>query len=343
MPGNNGYGDGITNSPSSKQDNGSDYESALKGTIKTVEQMRLESEEKINNLAKTMAEEFKNSQIDWQKEIQGLSVRDAKELNRVKEELSNNLLAQQRKGQISQQEFEKKLQDQLYNYKLQLDANAEVEARRREIEFSKTRIQIERDRINRVAAMDKEDRVSKYKAELENLEELRKKRIAAIAAGEDTSKVDQDIKQAETTTKEAKNDIMKAEVNKREPSALRVGIKQLTSTFKGLKGMKLGDALKSLGKSLGNTVKSAGKKINGATGMGDVAGVLFGKTSREAIKERAEAGDKQAAAAEANLAALEDKMNSFVNGIAQLLQSYIDDYSNYQAKVNARLQGSGQT
>ena len=38
---------------------------------------------------------------------------------------------------------------------------------------------------------------------------------------------------------------------------------------------------------------------------------------------------------------MNEALNSFVNGIKQLLNSYIQDYSSYQGKVNARLQGSG--
>ena len=40
---------------------------------------------------------------------------------------------------------------------------------------------------------------------------------------------------------------------------------------------------------------------------------------------------------------LNDKLNNFVNGIEQEFQGIIDDYSSYQSKVNARLQGSGQS
>ena len=38
---------------------------------------------------------------------------------------------------------------------------------------------------------------------------------------------------------------------------------------------------------------------------------------------------------------MNEALNSFVNGIKELLSSYIQDYSSYQGKVNARLQGSG--
>lgn len=38
---------------------------------------------------------------------------------------------------------------------------------------------------------------------------------------------------------------------------------------------------------------------------------------------------------------MNEALNSFVNGIKELLNSYIQDYSSYQGKVNARLQGSG--
>lgn len=37
---------------------------------------------------------------------------------------------------------------------------------------------------------------------------------------------------------------------------------------------------------------------------------------------------------------LNDKLNNFVNGTKQEFQGIIDDYSSYQARVNARLQGS---
>ena len=38
---------------------------------------------------------------------------------------------------------------------------------------------------------------------------------------------------------------------------------------------------------------------------------------------------------------MNEALNSFVNGIKELLNSYIQEYSSYQGKVNARLQGSG--
>lgn len=38
---------------------------------------------------------------------------------------------------------------------------------------------------------------------------------------------------------------------------------------------------------------------------------------------------------------MNEALNSFVNGIKELLSSYIQEYSSYQGKVNARLQGSG--
>ena len=60
MPGDDGT---LRKSTGSRQDNGSSYESALKDTIRTLEQMRSESEQKINNVAKTLAENFRNSRI----------------------------------------------------------------------------------------------------------------------------------------------------------------------------------------------------------------------------------------------------------------------------------------
>ena len=333
MPGDDGT---LKKSTGSRQDNGSGYESALKDTIRTLEQMRSESEAKINNVAKTLAENFRNSRIGWEKEIQTLSLKDAKELNRVREELAEDLLAQQKRNGMSNQTFQKKLESQLYNYKLQLDARARVEAKRHEIEFSKTRIQIARDTINEIRRLEKDDRISKYRAELENLEELKKKRAQLVVAGRSTKGIDRRIAAAERRTKKAQDSITEAEENRRGPSALSVAIKELTSTFKDPKGVNLGEVLRSLG-------RSAGQTMNAATGMSDVFGVFSGRTSREALKERVQAGDEQAAAAEANLDRLEEKMNSFVNGINQLLQSYIDEYTGYQAKVNARLQGSGLT
>lgn len=38
---------------------------------------------------------------------------------------------------------------------------------------------------------------------------------------------------------------------------------------------------------------------------------------------------------------MNENLNNFVNGIKELLSSYIQEYSSYQGKVNARLQGSG--
>lgn len=38
---------------------------------------------------------------------------------------------------------------------------------------------------------------------------------------------------------------------------------------------------------------------------------------------------------------INENLNNFVNGIKELLNSYIQNYSSYQGKVNARLQGSG--
>lgn len=64
-----------------------------------------------------------------------------------------------------------------------------------------------------------------------------------------------------------------------------------------------------------------------------------GGTKQDAYQARLEADpyDLEAQA----MTKMNEALNSFVNGIKELLTSYIQDYSSYQGKVNARLQGSG--
>lgn len=62
-------------------------------------------------------------------------------------------------------------------------------------------------------------------------------------------------------------------------------------------------------------------------------------TKQEGYKARLEANPYDAGAQ--IMTHLNDELNGFVNGIKQEFQGIIDDYSSYQGKVNARLQGSG--
>lgn len=64
-----------------------------------------------------------------------------------------------------------------------------------------------------------------------------------------------------------------------------------------------------------------------------------GGTKQDAYQARLEADpyDLEAQA----MTKMNEALNSFVNGIKELLTSYIQEYSSYQGKVNARLQGSG--
>lgn len=62
-------------------------------------------------------------------------------------------------------------------------------------------------------------------------------------------------------------------------------------------------------------------------------------TKQEGYKARLEANPYDVRAS--IMSNLNDQLNKFVDGIKQEFQGIIDDYSSYQGKVNARLQGSG--
>lgn len=64
-------------------------------------------------------------------------------------------------------------------------------------------------------------------------------------------------------------------------------------------------------------------------------------TKQEGYRARLEANPYDVGAQ--MMTQLNENLNNFVNGIKEEFQGIIDDYSSYQAKVNARLQGSGQT
>lgn len=77
------------------------------------------------------------------------------------------------------------------------------------------------------------------------------------------------------------------------------------------------------------------------------------KQQQEIMNEVEEAGGSKQEGYQARLEAdpydleaqvmtkMNENLNNFVNGIKELLTSYIQEYSSYQGKVNARLQGSG--
>ena len=77
------------------------------------------------------------------------------------------------------------------------------------------------------------------------------------------------------------------------------------------------------------------------------------KQQQEIMNEVEEAGGSKQEGYQARLEAnpydlqaqsmtnMNKELNSFINGIKELLTSYIQEYSSYQGKVNARLQGSG--
>lgn len=77
------------------------------------------------------------------------------------------------------------------------------------------------------------------------------------------------------------------------------------------------------------------------------------KQQQEIMNEVEEAGGSKQEGYQARLEAnpydlqaqtmtkMNENLNKFVNGIKELLSSYIQEYSSYQGKVNARLQGSG--
>ena len=279
---------------------------------KTAQEERIEREEKYYNTLKQLAEDYFKFDKNLQKKLQSLRLSDVAELNNRKSRIDDKYEDLVRRGILTKKQAQIKAYKEFDQTRRLIDSRRRIDEKREELELSKSRLAIRRQEIDEIKQLEKAARQEEYSARIKELEDLKKKRREIIAAGGDTSKIDKKISRAEKSVEKQKDKIDKA-----NPAEARLGVK---------------GELKDVGKQL----------AGGITGTLDELGsFLKGDTSKDALKERAEAGDKIAEATLKNIDELEDKMNSFVNGIKELLSSYIQEYSSYQGKVNARLQGSG--
>lgn len=279
---------------------------------RTAQQERIERETKYFNTLKQLAEDYYKFDKNLQKKLHSLRLSDVAELNNRKELIDEKYRGLVRRGILTQKQAEIKAYKEFDQTRRLIDSRRRIDERREELELSKSRLAIKRQEIDAIKQLEKASRQEEYSARIKELEDLKKKRREIIAAGGDTSKIDKKISKAEKSVEKQKDKIDKA-----NPPAARLGVKgELKDTFNQL--------------------------VEGVTGtVGELGDFLKGDVSKDALKERAESGDKIAEATLENIDKLEEKMNSFVNGIKELLTSYIQEYSSYQGKVNARLQGSG--
>ena len=280
---------------------------------KTLQQIRVDGENELNSLKLNNFNEYARKSKALQKELNKIALRDADDLNYQRTQLEEKYTDMVRRGRLSLKQLEIKIAKDLSKIAYKLNSERIVEERRQELELSRSKLAIKRKEIEDIKALEKASRQEEYSARLKQLADLNKQRRKLVAEGKDTSKIDKKITSAEKKVDTQKNKIGKAN----EPTA-RLGL--------------IGE-LKDLGKQVKEGV------VGSVTVLGSFLG---GKTSKDELKERAEAGDKQAEATLKNIDILEDKMNSFVNGMKEQFQGIIDNYSSYQSKVNARLQGSGQ-
>ena len=109
----------------------------------------------------------------------------------------------------------------------------------------------------------------------------------------------------------------------------------------------LKDRLKDWKSNLKESAKNAASYYTDALGLSkearDQQKEIMSKasTKQEGYRARLEANPYDVGAQ--MMTQLNENLNNFVNGIKEEFQGIIEDYSSYQAKVNARLQGSGQT
>lgn len=279
---------------------------------KTLQEIRDDGERKFNDLRKNNLDQYAIKSKALQKELNKMALDDAENLNYQKEKLEEKYTDMVKRGKLSLKQLELKIAKDLSKIAYKWNSERIVEERRQELELSKSKLAIKRKEIEDIKALEKSSRQEEYSARLKQLEDLKKQRRKLVAEGKDTSRIDKKITSAEKKIETQKTKIE----NKNEPTA-RLGLK---------------DELKDIGKQVKEGV------VGSVTELGSFLG---GETSKESLKERAESGDKQAEATLKNIDILENKMNNFVNGMKEQFQGIIDDYSSYQSKVNARLQGSG--
>lgn len=307
--------DGLTMSPSEQLQQGQNgYSRDALQSAETVYQTLLKNEKLLTDEKKGLAEAFYKYSTTLEKAIQNLRRRDMSDLNDFKEQLEKRFQKQVAAGEMSRQELGKKVARELNKFAYSLDSKRRVDEHAQDLQMKKSRLAIKQQELEEMKKLDKEYRTSEYSATLKQLNQLKEKRKQLAAAGKSTDSVDKQIKTLEKRAGKQKQDIQDA-----NPAGARLGVQE---------------ELKGVAKALGGGAKGS---------LTDIKDFLEGNLSKEALEEAADSGDAQAAATLENIKRLQDNLNNLVNGIKELLNSYITEYSSYQAKVNARLQGSGQT
>lgn len=278
---------------------------------KTLQQIREDGENELQNLKLNDLNKYVLKSKSLLKELNKMALDDAHSLNYERTQLEKKYTDMVRRGKLSLKQLEIKIAKDLSKIAYQLNSQRIVEEKRQELELSRSKLAIKRKEIEDIKALEKSSRQEEYSARLKQLEDLKKQRRILVAAGKDTKSIDKKI-----YTAEKKVDAQKDKIAKENQPTARLGIK---------------GELKDVGKQL----------KEGITGtVTELGSFLGGKTSKDELKERAEAGDKQAEATLKNIDILNDKMNNFVNGMKEAFDGIIKQYSSYQSKVNARLQGS---
>lgn len=235
---------------------------------KTLQQIRIDGEIELSEIKLNKLNEYARKSQALEKELQKLSLQDARNLNWLKQDLEEKYADLARKNNLSNAQVQKRIAQELYLATRDYNLKAAKEAVQDRLKFSKLEYQ-----------QKEKERKANYKKQKSDEKKNLKDRLKDWKAN---------LKEEAKNTKEY---------------------------FKDALGFS-GEAKKQ---------------------QADI--MSKASTKQEGYKARLEANPYDAGAQ--IMTHLNDELNKFVDGIKQEFQGIIDDYSSYQAKVNARLQGSG--
>ena len=246
-----------------------------------------------------------------EKQIQKLRVEDAENLNWNRQQLEKKYADIQKKYNLSNYQTQsmllKELKEKAKEYNVD-NAKDELKSFSTNIRFMKK---------NQKSYMDERKRMLSDLSKVnQEQEKLSQNKISNLQDRIDKSKSASYKKKLQKRLDDEKNNLKKIQADKE-----KIDEENNKDFFEVLKEQR-------------EARKKAQQDIMTATLEG-------GGTKQDAYKARLEANPYDAVAQ--IMTHLNDELNNFVNGIKEQFQGIIDDYSSYQSKVNARLQGSGQT
>lgn len=318
---------------------------------KTIADIRHEREKELSSFQNSNIIAYYAHNKQLQKEIQKICLEDASSLNEYKTKLEKKYADKIMKGKLNEKEVEKKIAKELNLLSYTLNSQRVVAEKKDQLQLKESKLAIKRAEIEEIKKLEKDYRQNEYSASLKQLEDLKKKRNNLLAQGKDTTNVDKEIVNTEKRVEKNKEKINNAKDNEgiKKVDQLGLTLVKLGIDLKGVtsnlaKG-KFSDVKKQFKegfKDIGKYLKEskAGQITKNTTEIfKDIKSVFAGDISKEAIEERAEAGDKIAEASLKNINAVNNNVNNFINGFKEIFQNTIETYGEYQSKINVRLQG----